>query len=368
VVRAVALALAVVLCVPVAGAAQVGARRLTTIDALRQFPSFFHLQNVLLRGEFAEADRRILLKADENELSVQLADGVRTITGEAEVRGQLIDVGRLESGDPRAGATAEGRDPARWPRPGEEVFLRVTGVTPAPPATGSVSVRALALQPWKFAGQTVTVVGNFRGRNLFGDLPDAPQKGRYDFVIRNAEGAVWVTGVRPRGRGFDLDVDRRLDSNRWVEVTGSVVHDRGLVRVEGTRIAAATAPTEAPALADATPAAPPPPLEIIFFSPSDGETDVSPSAPVRVQFSRGVREASLAGKVAAGYTGAAEGTPGVNLALKATYDAANRAIEIRFAAPLEPFRTVVVRLIDGIVAFDGGPLKPWSLTFSVGAQ
>ena len=366
-VRAIALALAV-LCVPSGGNAQTGARRLTTIDALRQFPGYFHLQNVLLRGEFAEADRRILLKADENELSVQLADGVTTITGGAEVRGQLIDVGRLEPGDPRAGSSAEGRDPARWPRPGEDVFLRVTGVTASPAVTGSVSVRALALEPWKFAGQTVTVTGNFRGRNLFGDLPDAPNKGRYDFVIRNTEGAVWVTGVRPRGRGFDLDVDRRLDSNRWVEVSGTVVHDRGLVRIESTRIAAVPAPTEAPALAENdAPAAPPPPLEVVFFSPSDGETDVSPTGAVRLQFSRGLREASLAGRVTAGYTGAAEGTPGANLAFKTTYDAANRALEIRFAQALEPFRTVVVKLLDGIVAFDNGPLKPWSVTFSVGA-
>ena len=349
-----------------AGDAQVGARRLTTIDALRQFPSYFHLQNVLLRGEFVEADRRVLLKADENQMGVQLADGVTTLTGGVEVRGQLIDVGRLEPGDPRAGSAAEGRDPSRWPRPGEEIFLRVTGVTAAPASTGGATVRMLALEPWRFTGQTVTVTGNFRGRNLFGDLPDAPRKGRYDFVMRNTDGAVWVTGVRPRGRGFDLDVDRRLDTNQWVEVTGTVVHDRGLVLIEGTRIAAAKAPTDAPAVAEAEAPAPPPPLEIVFFSPSDAETDVTPSAPVRVQFSRGVREASFGGRVTAGYTGA-EGTPGTNLALKTTYDAANRAVEIRFAQPLEPFRTVVVRLLDGIVAFDGGPLKPWSLTFSVGA-
>jgi hypothetical protein len=366
VVRAIALSLAI-LGVPGSGDAQVGTRRLTTIDALRQFPSYFHLQNVLLRGEFAEADRRIQLKADENELGVQLADGVTTQSGGVEVRGQLIDVGRLEPGDPRAGAAGEGRDPTRWPRPGEEIFLRVTGVTASPASTGSATVRALALEPWRFAGQTVTVTGNFRGRNLFGDLPDAPRKGRYDFVIRNTEGAVWVTGVRPRGRGFDLDVDRRIDSNRWVEVTGMVVHDRGLVRIESTRIAAATAPTEAPAVAESeAPSAPPPPLEVVFFSPSEGEADVSPGGTVRVQFSRGLREASLAGRVTAGYTGAAAGSPGANLALKATYDAANRAVEIRFAQPLEAFRTVVVRLQEGIVAFDGGPLKPWSLTFSVG--
>lgn len=366
--RAIALALAV-LCVPANGTAQVGARRLTTIDGLRQFPSFFHLQNVLLRGEFAEADRRIVLKADEHELSVQLAEGVTTVTGSVDVRGQLIDVGRLEPGDPRAGAAAEGRDPARWPKPGEEIFLRVTGVTAAPSATGNVSVRTLALEPWKFVGQTVTVVGNFRGRNLFGDLPDAPNKGRYDFVIKNTEGALWITGVRPRGRDFDLDIDRRLDTNRWVEVTGLVVHDRGLVRIEGTRIAAATPVVETPSLADrAEPAAPPPPLDVLFFAPTEGESDVSPRGSVRVQFSRGVREASLAGKVTASYTGAAADTPGANLALKVTYDAVNRAIEIKFAQPLEPLRTVVVSLLDGIVAFDGGPLKPWRLSFSVGDQ
>ena len=138
------------------------------------------------------------------------------------------------------------------------------------------------------------------------------------------------------------------------------------MRIEGTRIAAVAAPSDVPAQAESAPAAPPPPLEVVFFSPGDGETDVSPGGPVRVQFSRGLREASLAGKVTAAYTGAAEGSPGAALALKTTYDAANRAIEIRFAQPLEPFRTVVVRLLDGILAFDGGPLKPWTLTFSVG--
>jgi hypothetical protein len=367
VVRAIALALTV-LGVAASAGAQVGPRRLTTIDALRQYPGYFHLQNVMLRGEFGEAGRRILLKADEHELGVQLSDGVTTQTGPVEVRGQLIDVGRLEPGDPRIGPASEERDPTRWPRPGEELFLRVTAVAEAPAAAGSPTVRALSLEPWRFAGQTVTVTGNFRGRNLFGDLPDAPNKGRYDFVIRNTEGAVWVTNIRPRGRGFDLDVDRRIDSNRWVEVTGTVVHDRGLVRIEATRMAAATAPVEAPVQAESAAPAPPPPLEVVFFAPDEGETGISPGGSVRIQFSRGLREASLAGKVTAAYTGAAEGTPDANLPLTATYDAANRAIEIRFAQPLEPFRTVTVRLLDGIVAFDGGPLKPWTLTFSVGSQ
>ena len=72
------LAALAILRVSAIGVAQVGPRRLTTIDALRQFPGYFHLQNVLLRGESAEAERRVVLRADENELGVQLADGVTT--------------------------------------------------------------------------------------------------------------------------------------------------------------------------------------------------------------------------------------------------------------------------------------------------
>jgi hypothetical protein len=361
----VALAALVGLCLPILAAAQGAPRRLTTVDAVRQYPGYYHLQNVLLRGEFAQAGRRIFLKADENELTVQLADGVTTQTGAVEVRGQVIDVGRLEPGDPRVGPL-EGRDVDRWPRPGEELLLRVSTVTPAPASSGTVTVRTLALEPWRFVGKPVTVVGNFRGRNLFGDLPGAPNAGAHDFVIRATDGAVWVTGQRPRGRGFDLDVDRRIDSNRWLEVTGTVVLERGLVRIAATKLVAATAPSEAPAVAEAAaPALPAAPLEVVFFSPSDGEMDVSPTSTVRVQFSRGLTESTLAGRVEASYQGAAAGSL---VALKTTYDAANRAIEIRFNAPLEAFRTISVRLLDGIKAFDGGPLKPWTMSFSVGGK
>jgi len=366
--RRLAIILALVACGAAETVSAQGAqRRLTTIDSIRQYPGYFHLQNVLLRGAFSESGGRILLRTDEHELGVQLGDGVTSMSGDVEVRGQLIDVGRLEPGDPRASGISEGRDAERWPRPGEELVLRVTGVTAAPAPTPTASVRSLALEPWRFAGRTVTVTGNFRGRNLFGDLPGAPHKGRYDFVIRSSEGSVWVTELRPRGRGFDLDVDRRVDSNRWVEVTGTVVHDRGLVRIEGTRIAAATAPTETRAEEEAPPpAAPPAPVEIIFSAPADGDVDVGATTSIRVQFSKGIAEPTLTGRVSAAYTGAAPGAAESTLAVRTTYDAANRAIEIKFVEPLELFRTVTVRLLEGITGFDGGPLAPWSLTFSVG--
>jgi hypothetical protein len=349
------------LALPAPASSQPAPRRLTTVAGLRQFPGYFHLQNVLLRGEFTEDGGRISLKSDDGTIGVVLDPGVRTSSGPVEVRAQLIDVGRLEPGDPRV-PESQARDASRWPRPGEELILRVTAVAPAT-APASVSVRTLALEPWRYEGQKVTVTGNFRGRNLFGDLPGAPGKSRYDFVIRGAEGAAWVTGVRPRGRGFDLDIDRRLDTDQWLEVTGVVAYERGLVRIDATELAAAT-PPQTLRQAD-EPASPPPlfpPLEVVFSSPTPGEIDVPSGSVVRVQFSRGIDARSVGGSIKVSYTG--EG--GMPPAFRTTYDAATRSLTLRFATPLERFRTVQIEVGETLRAFDGAPTKPWTLTFTVG--
>lgn len=356
-----------------AGHGQTAARRLATVEALRQFPAFYHLQNVLLRGELTDDGQRLVLRADDQQIGVTLEEGVASVTGAVEVRGQMIDVGKLEPGDPRAGdrerrqgvpadSVAEGREADRWPRPGEELVLRVTDLRAADAASPQ-SIRSLALEPWRYEGQKVTVVGNFRGRNLFGDLPGSPGSGKYDFVIRGAEGAVWVTGLRPRGRGFDLDVNRRVDADRWLEVSGTVVHERGLVRIEAAQLAAAKAPAETAPPAEVAPAAPPPPpIEVVFSSPTPDEIEVSPAAAVRIQFSRGLDPKSVQGAFRVSYVGTSVAVP----AFDTSYDAASRAITLRFKEPLERFRTVRVDVVETLRAFDGAPAKPWSLVFSVG--
>ncbi len=342
--------------------AQAPARRLTTVDALRRFPGYYHLQNVLVRGEFLETGARIQFRSDERDIDVSLADGVRTTAGGVDVRGQLIDVGRLEQGDPRLAAYAPARDPERWPRPGEELFLSVTGVGPVS-ANNSASVRNLALEPWKHEGQTVTVVGQFRGRNLFGDLPAAPAKSRYDFVLRSGDGVVWVTGLRPRGRGFDLNVDARADTSQWLEVTGVVRRERSLVAIEATRIVASAARAEATAEEPAAPPAPPSPVEVVFSSPTPDETDVPSNSVVRVQFSRGLNPATIP----SGFTVAYVGGDGMPILFQTSYDIATRAVEIRFAQPLTAFRTVKVELRDELKGFDGASVTAWSLTFVAGS-
>ena len=342
-------------------AAQSTSRRLTTIEAVRQFPGYYHLQNVLLRGELVESSARIVLRADDHELRVLLKDA-SSKSGPVEVRGQVIDVGRLEPSDPRVSGFAEGRDAEHWPKPGEEIVVNATAVTEAQTAT-TASVRALALEPWKFDGQMITVTGNFRGRNLFGDLPDAPGKSRYDFVLRGAEGAIWVTGLRPRGKGFDLDVDRRLDTNTWLQVTGTITKNRGLALLAATQVTLAKAPDTEPAEESTAPPVVMPPGQVVFSSPTPDEGDVNRATTVRIQFSRGLQESSIAGHIKASYVGGGSTNA---LEFKTTYDAASRAIQVKFAQPLERFQTVKVEIIEGLKTFDGAPVVPYALTFSIG--
>ena len=367
---------AAVVVVLVAGSAyaQPATRRLTTIVALRQYPGYFHLQPVVIRGELADAGSRVTLRSDEHEMRVILNSPAGSgqagfVAGPVEIRAQLVDVGRMEPGDPRVADYIQA-DRAAWPRPGEELFLRALSVTPAQPQT-SPSIRAIALEPWKFEGQPATLVGQFRGRNLFGDQPDAPKKSRYDFVLKLADASVWVTGLRPRGKGFDLNVDARVDTSNWVEVTGVVKQERGLVTLEATKIAGARPPelTAAPQEPEmALP--PPPPVAVVFSSPTDQETDVSPTSPIRIQFSRNIAPETLKGRIRIAYAGAEALERGEAQApaieVKTTYDAGTRALELTFTRPLERFRTVRLELLEGIKAFDGAPVTPWTLTFSLG--
>lgn len=365
--------------------AQSSGRHLTTIDAIRRFSGYFHLQSVVLRGEFVEVaapreasgstragggavevagtGRRLALRGGDSEMQV-MVDDVNPIDGPVEIRAQVFDIGRLTSSDPRIGRYSNKPDPEHWPQPGEELVLSVTTVTKAEPES-MPTLRAIALEPWKYEGQSVAVTGQFGGRNLFGDVPAAPAKDKYDFVLRNTEGAVWVTGLRPKGKGFDLNVDARVDTSHWLQVNGLVKRDRGLVLLEAKSIAPAQAPATRVIVAEP----PPPPKEageIVFSSPSDGESGVSPSAPIRVQFSRGIDPPTLNGHFRVTYVGGAppEGTMDV----QATYDVGTHAVVLRLSKPLEAFRTVKLELVEGVKTFDGAPIKPWSVTFSMGSN
>jgi hypothetical protein len=252
------------------------------------------------------------------------------------------------------------------------LVISVSDATRAEPPPAP-SIRAVVLDPDRYEGQKVTVTGTFRGTNLYGDLPRAPAAGKWDFVLRSANAALWVTGIRPKGKGFDLDPRAKVDTGRPLEVSGVVKSGDGLVWLEATTVTApaltGVQPKDEVAEPDVAPAPPPLPMpEVTFSLPSEGETDVSPAVLVQIQISRNLDQDSLKDRVRLSYVG---GTPPgapqpAAIAFAVTYKAADRVVQIRFAKPLEQFRTVKVELLEGIKGPDGQPLKPFTLTFTTG--
>jgi len=354
--------------------AQTSTRRVATVPALRNHPAFYHAQTVFVRGELTEPDTRPALVSGDSTIRILTRESVPA-AGSYDVRGELLDIGRLSPDDPRISGIdlrPFGVDAGdRWPRQGDVLLLRVTGFEKAEPLRAP-SIRALALDPWHYADQRVTVRGQFRGRNLYGDLPQAPaaaSESKGEFVLRSADAAIWALGKRPRGRGFALDPESRIDTRRWLEVSGVVHQARGLVWIVADDIAE-VAPEKEQVVAEA---APPPtliPPEVRFSVPIEGETDVPLSTHVRIQFSRDIDPSSFKGHVRIGYLASEsvqrgepqpppiEGQP--------RYDPGSRVLDIGFATPLQRFRTMKVELLEGIVGTDGAPLQPWTLTFTLG--
>ncbi len=369
-------ALVVVLCSSgVTGVAQRGSatRRATTVPLLVGYPGFYHAQplrvagHLVLNGDMAQLftnEKSIILLLPSNAAS----NAVEHAKAEAvEVTGTFFDVGRTEPGDGRLSgfdlnALAQRVVGKNWPSFGELPILVVDAVTP--PDEGTASVRAIALSPDRFADDTVTLVGRFRGRNLFGDLPAAPGKSQWDFVIQSADAALWVTGQRPRGKDFDLRLDSRVDTGLWLEVSGTVRTDGVRTWLEGTSVRLGAAPEERPV--EVVAVASPPPPRVIFSAPVEGEVEVELTTSIRIQFSRDMNPATFKGRVALTYldSGGAAIEPLVN---DQTYDEARRMLEVRLKTRPQPLRTLQLMLGAGIAARDGAEIAPWMLTFTLGS-
>jgi hypothetical protein len=338
------------------------------VGAVLAYPAFFHARSVVLQGTIREDHEESWLETESGDRLRVVGGRTAVQQGRVELQGTVYDIGRVAQGDARVGGFDLAQVVARagltnWPQPGELVIVRPV-VTSSWRAAVAPSARAIALDPGRYGGERVTVSGQFRGHNLFGELPAAPGRHRWEFVIADGAAAVWVVGLRPRGDGFSLDVDARVDSTRWFTVSGIVHHEKGLVWIEGQLMTLASAPQAA------VPAPPlsrdPQPAPTVTFSvPIEGEDDVPVRQTVRIQFSRPIAQASIEGRVRVSYRGEVAGDP-VIPAVTATYAAGDRVLTLTFAQPLGRFRPIRVDLLDGIVATDGVALKPWSLTFTTG--
>jgi Bacterial Ig-like domain len=356
--------------------AQPGTTRVATnAESLVGSAVFFNSKQIAVRRDIEEAGRLIKLAGTAKPVYVFWAERP-SVTSNSEIRGEFWDLGRLEKTDTRLSnidvqSMLDAAPGGQWPAH-EQIFLILKATSVDSPLPDEPTIRALALAPDKYIGKGVTVTGRFRGANLLADLPTgAGTKGRWDFVLQSADAAIWVSGVRPRGKGFDLDVNSRMDTGRWLRVAGTLRRDGPLPWIEANSLQAVTAPQDT---TFAGPAAPPPPPpqpspEVIFTAPTLGDTDVERGDSIRLQFSHDMDARTFAGHVRVSYAGppTEPGGPATPPAVTVRYIEGTRAIEIKPATPFDRFRQVKVDLLDGILsAVDGKPLAPWSLTFTTG--
>jgi hypothetical protein len=375
------LAAFALIAVAAVSSAQPATRKATNLAMLKAYPGYYHGRHIVIVGTVALDGTR--LKVSDDNASIHVIFKGNAPDGLDEVRGEFWDLGRMKADDIRLAAydlrAVFNVDPeAPWPRPGDVTAIIATAVSPAV-IPSAPTIRAIVLNPSRYPDQKVAITGQFSGRNLLGDLPDAPAKSRYDFVLRSADAAIWVSNMRPKvkdanGRDIELGLDARIDTGRWLTVRGTVQQIRGLLVLDAEpgSLTLGKPPTETATEEDPirVPAGPPP--EVIFSAPTQEESDVAMGTTVRIQFSRDIDPATLKGRIRARYLESQSvergepTTPPAEFTFQ--YAGANRVLEVRFTKPLERFRTMNVELLDGILGTDQQPLKPWTLTFSLGGS
>src|SRR5262245_31520597 len=81
-------------------AAAQGVRRATNLSAILAYPSFYHLQSIVLVGTVAQQPNGEFRVTDGSE-SLRVIPQGSAPDGVEEVRGQFWDVGRMKADDPR---------------------------------------------------------------------------------------------------------------------------------------------------------------------------------------------------------------------------------------------------------------------------
>jgi hypothetical protein len=221
-----------------------------------------------------------------------------------------------------------------------------------------VTLEALVGQPGKRDGEVVRVTGQFRGRNLYGDLPSRSERDSDDWVIKDDLYAVWVSGKKPKGAGWSLDLGLKRDTGKWIEVVGRPITVGGVTYLKALEIKLSGPPT---LTSQAAP--PPPPPErprvapvVVFALPLDGDSEVARDSRFVVQFSKDMDEATFAGHVLLRYSGPV--LPGDRMfdGARLTYDQGRRALTVDPGDLLRPGRQIELVLMPGIVDIEGLPL------------
>lgn len=243
------------------------------------------------------------------------------------------------------------------------------GSTLASGETAMTTVKALAAAPLRYANQPVTVTGRFRGRqpSRVKDARPLPStRGRWDFLLEMDDAAVWVSGIRPAGRDFDLDPRSAADASRgpWLEVTGTFRVDRrrGLREtwIQATDLRRAALSPDRPILVRPGSVAP----ALVFQDPIPGEDDVPRDTAVRLQFSRAILPETLSEHIQVSYAvpRSIDAPPIPRFTARYAHD--TRSITLSFVEPLAPLTAVRIELRPGIAGTNGLPVAPAEYTFT----
>jgi hypothetical protein len=228
-----------------------------------------------------------------------------------------------------------------------------------------VRLEELVNRPGKYEGKMVRVAGQFRGENLFGDLPNKSRRKGSDWVLKDDVYAVWVTGRKPKGAGFSLDPSLKRDTGKWMDVVGRVASQGSVVYLQAASVALGTAPREAAVAVEASPTPPPPekpkvPPVVVFSLPLDGDREVPRAIRFAVQFNKDMNEESFRDRVIFRYAGRPQPGDREFTAVRLSYDGGHRALTVDPGDVLRPGRVVELLLLPGIVDIEGLPLEPRS--------
>jgi len=369
-----------------------------SVSDLVERPGFYNDRPVRVTGDLVQSDyvdtqNRIYVLRGQSGLdrvrvgmpSGSMQDLTFLVGNEVEIRGVFWDLSMFSSsrrlrdfpgavrGNDISMGVAEGKlfigvydvtsieEEPTEPEPAEDVAEPRETAPRDLPASNTVDLRELMRNPDAYYDKRISVIGKFRGDNVYNDLSMRTKKTPRDFIIKVADTAIWVTGKRPEGEDFELNPERRRDTGKWLKVTGVPWTDEGEVYLRAQLIEMVDKPDD-PDLEPRTVEeeieeieAQTPPPEVIFTVPLNGERGISLDSEFRIQFSNDMNRASFDRNVDLLYADdTGEGNPFPEM--RVSYDEHSRGLVVNPGKRLEPGKEIHLVLYEGIRDDEGRSL------------
>ena len=200
------------------------------------------------------------------------------------------------------------------------------------------------------------MIGQFRASNLFGDVPPRSRRsgGRDHWVLRDGGVSAWVTGPRPQGDGWELDMRSKRDSSTWMRIRGRVSEDDGVYYLDASEMAPAQPLWSQRGASPGMLGWGSLPPDVQFALPMQFE-GARPDSLFEVQFTKPVDAATLEGNVELRYRGASGRSDFAWASIE--YAEERRSLHIDPGAALRTGQTFEIVLRPGIEDQAGAPLE-----------